>query len=472
MSTEKSPELTISLGRFPELHADIEAGLLKDGQPRLEHRDEPHPAPHPRHAGFRKFVRRMLMRVLSVFVAIIVLHFVMHVAFGMARRLRHHHRHAHDEARPHDWHDHHHHAPHYPPPPHNGPAPPHHAPHFSPHHPPLPHNGPQPPCDDPTPLSHHSGYYGYTPYRPEHGYGYRRPYPEYSAYRPGSRYNYNTLYNTPYHRPGFAYGYTGMDPAFKAIYDAHRQFAPATRPHHTKPTIGAAAITTINSAPSKGRGGHTAHTKPLYRGANMHRLKQELKHVDRESLSALIQGSLPSSKLGALFRTPGDTCVPSIPVDGIEAFAFDPTETSSIIQTVVGAIGSDINIVPTTDDKASFTARVMASSQDIADKITLKMNTDNEGQISFVLDGPKLISKDECAYAIIELRIPKTVANLDALRTNYIYGKYELDRSIARNVAFGDFSIATAVGPVMTPPINANNVAINVVSGNVHGFYR
>ncbi|KAJ1892357.1 hypothetical protein LPJ81_005575 [Coemansia sp. IMI 209127] len=480
MSTEKSPELTISLGRFPELHADIEAGLLKDGQPRLEHRDEPHPAPHPRHAGFRKFVRRMLVRVLSVFVAILVLHFVMNVAFGMARKLRHHHHHDYDEARPHHWHDHHHghhdhhhspHRPHYPPPPHDGPAPPHHAPHFPPHHPPHhpppPHDGPQPPCDDPAPPSHYSGYYGYTPYRPEHGYGYRRPYPEYSAYRPGPGYNYNT----PYHRPGFAYGYAIMDSAFRATPGAHRQASPTTRPHRMNPTIGATTITNTIDAPSKDRG-HTAHTKPLHKGANVHRLAQELKHVDRESLSALIQGSLPLSKLGALFRTPGDTCVPSIPVDGIEVFTFDPTETSSIIQTVAGAIGSDISIVPTTDSKASFTARVMASSQDIADKITLKMNTDNEGHISFVLNGPKLISRDECAYAIIELRIPETVANLDALRTNYVYGKYELDRRIARNVAFGDFSVATAVGPVMTPPINANKVTISVVSGNIHGFYR
>ncbi|KAJ2544573.1 hypothetical protein EV175_005887, partial [Coemansia sp. RSA 1933] len=75
MSNEKSQEHTISLGRFPELHADIEAGLLKDDNaahhPRLERHDEPLPGPPPRHASFRKFARRMFVRVLSILVAIL-----------------------------------------------------------------------------------------------------------------------------------------------------------------------------------------------------------------------------------------------------------------------------------------------------------------------------------------------------------------------------------------------------------------
>ncbi|KAJ1665337.1 hypothetical protein IW140_001494 [Coemansia sp. RSA 1813] len=478
MSNEKSEGYSISVGRFPELHADIEAGLLKDGQPRQEQHEEPHPA--PRHGGFRKFVHRMLVRVLSVFVAVLLLNLVLNMVLGVGRRLRHYsHNHHQHEALPHHWHEHHWHK--------------HQRPHYPPHHPP---HYPQPPCDGPAHPSlppppsyyaryngyapYHAGYYGYTPYRPEHGYGYRRPYPEYSAYRPGSGYSYN--YNTPNY-PAPAQGYRSpykpyvppsayvMGSQDKAILDTNKQAFPSKRPHHTKPVIDNAI--TATQTPSKGRGNAThIKPKPMHEGGNMRRLKQSLKHVDHESLSALIQGSLPSSKLGSLFRTPGDTCVPSIPVDGIESFVFDPTETSSILQTVAGAIGSDISIVPTTDDKASFTARVMASSQDIADKITLRMSTNNEGRISFVLDGPKLISKDECAYAIIELKIPETVTNLTSLRTNYVYGKYELDRTVARKVIFGDFAIATAIGPVMTPPVRASNVDINVVSGNVHGFYR
>ncbi|KAJ2611013.1 hypothetical protein EV177_003695 [Coemansia sp. RSA 1804] len=470
MSNEKSEGYTISLGRFPELHADIEAGLLKDGQPQPQQEQRAGPQPEaPRRTGFKMFVRRMVVRVLSVFAAILLLNLALSMTFAVLRNLRfNNHNHNHHGLRPSHWHEHH-----YSPV-----RPYHYPPHLPYHHPPPP-----------SPPPYYGGYYDYTPYRPEYGYGYGRPYPEYNAYRPGSRYNHNYdhRYNahvSPY-RPEHGYGNRRPYPEH-SVYRPGSRYSPGHtahsvtpyRPelfqaysHHNKPQAQSNANRLVSSSAS-GASKHAAHRKPLFEGSTTRRTKQNSNYVDRESLSTLISGQLPLSKLGSLFRTTGNACIPVVPVDGIEPFVFDPTENSSIVQTVVGAIGSHISIVPTTDSKASFTARVMASTQDIADKISLKMATSNEGRISFTLDGPKFIGKNECAYAIIELKIPEAVASLISLRTNYVYGKFELDRSIARKIAFDEFAVAAVIGPITTPPIHANNVDINLVSGNVHGFYR
>ncbi|KAI9504111.1 hypothetical protein BX070DRAFT_129195 [Coemansia spiralis] len=455
MNNEKHGEFAASPERFPELHADIEAGLFNDARPQQQHKhhQEHQHQEHqhaPRKACFRKFVRRALMRVLLFFGFILTVNATLHLLFGrhgwFVSSVHSHH---------HDYHNHHGH--------HDHGHPPSYYPHYPPNHPPHP----------PHPPSYYGPYSPYAPHRPEYGYGYgyNRPYPAYSPYTPRPGYHNAAPYN-PYnpYNPGF-----GHHP-----YNNHpvRPHVPPSRnagSHNRNSAIDAAVkgslgpLVAIKDRPDR------THNRPS-RPNNFHHLKEQVKanfrHVDPKSLMGLIQGSLPTFRLGSLLRPIGDVCIPTVPVSDIDPYTFDPTEFDKITHTVIGAIGSDISIVPTSDGKASYVVKAMASSQEIADKVSFVVDTDSEGNIKFKLHGPKLIGREDCIYANIVLKVPQSVANLTALNTNYIYGKFSLDRKVAHDVVFGDFAVNAAVGPLSIPPVHANNARINVISGDIHGFYH
>ncbi|KAJ2827780.1 hypothetical protein FBU31_003085 [Coemansia sp. 'formosensis'] len=189
-------------------------------------------------------------------------------------------------------------------------------------------------------------------------------------------------------------------------------------------------------------------------------------------MSALVNGKLPATDIDSLFYPGGETCIPTIPVDGLEQFTFDTTEFSSITHRVMGNIGSDVYVEPTSDSSASFEVHVVVSDPEIAKDISLTESRNEEGQIVFQLSGPKWLGQNKCAYARIVLRIPNTVTDLVALRSNFIYGKYKLDKSLAHAIKFGDFEVNAAVSNIVTPPIRANNIVVNTVSGTIHGHYR
>ncbi|KAJ2744447.1 hypothetical protein GGI20_002955 [Coemansia sp. BCRC 34301] len=194
--------------------------------------------------------------------------------------------------------------------------------------------------------------------------------------------------------------------------------------------------------------------------------------VNPEAMSALVSGKLAVTDIGSLFYPGGETCIPTIPVDGLEQYTFNATEFNSITHRVMGNIGSDVHIVPTSDSTASFEVRVMVSDPELAKDISLTEGRNEEGQIVFQLSGPKWLGQNKCAYARIVLKIPDTVTDLVALRSNFIYGKYRLDKDLAHAVKFGDFEVNAAVSSIVTPPIHADNVVVNTVSGTIHGYYR
>ncbi|KAJ2039430.1 hypothetical protein IW146_006102 [Coemansia sp. RSA 922] len=194
--------------------------------------------------------------------------------------------------------------------------------------------------------------------------------------------------------------------------------------------------------------------------------------INPVAMSALVNGKLPATEVSSLFYPSGEQCIPTIPVDGLDKFSFNATEFNSITHRVMGNLGSDVFIESTTDSSASFEAHVMVSDPEIAKDISLTENRDEEGNIVFQLSGPKWLGQSKCAYARIVLKIPDTVTDLVGLRSSFIYGKYKLDKSLARAINFGDFEVNAAVSSIVTPPIHATNVVINTVSGTIHGFYR
>ncbi|KAJ1672120.1 hypothetical protein GGF38_000285 [Coemansia sp. RSA 25] len=194
--------------------------------------------------------------------------------------------------------------------------------------------------------------------------------------------------------------------------------------------------------------------------------------VNPEAMSALVSGKLAATDIDALFYPGGEPCIPTIPVDGLEQYTFNATEFNSITHRVMGNIGSDVHIVPTSDSSASFEVHVMVSDPEIAKDISLTEGRNEEGQIVFQLSGPKWLGPNKCAYARIVLKIPDTITDLVALRSNFIYGKYKLDKDLAHAVKFGDFEVNAAVSSIVTPPIHADNIVVNTVSGTIHGYYR
>ncbi|KAJ2871548.1 hypothetical protein GGH93_004729 [Coemansia aciculifera] len=194
--------------------------------------------------------------------------------------------------------------------------------------------------------------------------------------------------------------------------------------------------------------------------------------MNPEAMSALVSGKLAVTDVGSLFYPSGETCIPTIPVDGLEKYSFNTTEFNSITHRVTGNIGSDVYIESTSDSSASFEAHVMVSDPEIAKDISLTEGRNEEGKIVFQLSGPKWLGQNKCAYARIVLKIPDTVTDLVALRSNFIYGKYKLDKSLAHAINFGDFEVNAAVSSIVTPPIRAENIVINTVSGTIHGYYR
>ncbi|KAJ2487126.1 hypothetical protein IWW37_005352 [Coemansia sp. RSA 2050] len=190
------------------------------------------------------------------------------------------------------------------------------------------------------------------------------------------------------------------------------------------------------------------------------------------AMSALVSGKLPATDIGSIFRPNSESCIPTIPVDGLERFSFNATQFNSITHRVMGNIGSDVYVEATTDSSASFEVHVMVSDPEIAKDISLTEGRNEEGQIVFQLSGPKWLGQNKCAYARIVLKIPDTTTDLAALRSNFIYGRYKLDKALAHAINFGDFEVNAAVSSIITPPIRASNVVINTVSGTIHGYYR
>ncbi|KAJ2353279.1 hypothetical protein GGF43_003535 [Coemansia sp. RSA 2618] len=202
------------------------------------------------------------------------------------------------------------------------------------------------------------------------------------------------------------------------------------------------------------------------------KLPRPFDRINRPVLNKLINGELAVSDLGKMLLPVGDVCIPTVPVSGLEKFKFDPAEFGKIVNKVIGGIGSDIHVTTTTDKEASLEVTAMASSEKLAEEITLTQTTDSSGMVSFHLSGPKWLGKDDCAFASVVLRIPETTTALVALRNNFVYGNIKIDRAIAHKITFGDFEINTAMSPIAVPPIRAANVAINSVSGGVHGYFH
>ncbi|KAJ1816729.1 hypothetical protein LPJ60_005187 [Coemansia sp. RSA 2675] len=194
--------------------------------------------------------------------------------------------------------------------------------------------------------------------------------------------------------------------------------------------------------------------------------------LNSEAMSALVSGKLPATNIGSIFRPSGETCIPTVPVDGLEQFSFNATQFNSITHRVMGNIGSDVFVEATSDSSASFEVHVVVSDPELAKDISLTESRNEEGQIVFQLSGPKWLGQNKCAYARIVLKIPDTTTDLAALRSNFIYGGYKLDKALAHAINFGDFEVNAAVSSIITPPVRASNVVINTVSGTIHGYYR
>ncbi|KAJ2616464.1 hypothetical protein H4S08_000772 [Coemansia sp. RSA 1365] len=201
-----------------------------------------------------------------------------------------------------------------------------------------------------------------------------------------------------------------------------------------------------------------------------HRL---IDRINPTALNSFIKGKLPAAQISRLFRSgSSDVCVPVVPASGLENVSFNLSDFPKISNRVVNGIGADINVVKTTDSHASFEISAMASTQEIADEISLTVNKDSDGAISFELNGPNWLGKNDCAYAKIVLKIPDSTTNLVSFNNAYVYGNFRLDRDIARKVTFGDFNINAAVSQIAIPPIHAGNVIINSIVGGVHGFFH
>ncbi|KAJ2083221.1 hypothetical protein H4R24_000958 [Coemansia sp. RSA 988] len=266
-----------------------------------------------------------------------------------------------------------------------------------------------------------------------------------------------------YERPSFDRG----------NYNGHADI-PHRRPQNTEPSLDRVRRP---YGGEKSKGSHIRPKPIKFTGSsdkllayNKNRLTDRINPL---ALNLLSQGKLPAAKISSLFKSGrGDVCVPVVPVNGLENVSFNLSEFPKISNKVVNGIGADINVVKTTGSEASFEISAMASTQEIADKISLSVNKDSDGAISFELIGPKWLGKKDCAYAKIVLKIPESTTNLVALDNAYVYGNFRLDRDIARKVTFGDFSVNAAVSHISIPPIRAQNVMINSIVGGVHGFFH
>ncbi|KAJ2140269.1 hypothetical protein IW142_005485 [Coemansia sp. RSA 564] len=194
--------------------------------------------------------------------------------------------------------------------------------------------------------------------------------------------------------------------------------------------------------------------------------------INKDALNQLNKGELSLPDIGKVIMPTRDICIPTVPVSNLEKFTFNPAEFGKIVNKVIGGIGSDIHVITTTDDKASLEVTAVASSEKLAEEITVTQTTDSDGMISFQLNGPKWLGKSDCAFANVVLKIPETTTALVALRNNFVYGSIKIDRNIAHAITFGDFEINSAIGLITVPPIRASNVVINSVAGGVHGYFH
>ncbi|KAJ2808670.1 hypothetical protein H4R20_000732 [Coemansia guatemalensis] len=339
----------------------------------------------------------------------------------------------------------------------------------------------------------------------------RAGYGEYAAANEYRRPNHDRYFDRPHHRLPPPPHYWGQEehyphhPPHRWEHDGFPQRRPYPRPHprprphqyYERPSFDRASNNGYASIPylrpqnselppgrvhrpygSEMSKGTQVRPKPIkFTGSNDKLAASSPRRlIDRINplvLNRFSQGKLPAHLISRLFKSAdSDVCVPVVPVSGLENVSFSLSEFPKISNKVVNGIGADINIVKTTDSEASFEISAMASTQEIADKISLSVNKDSDGAISFELNGPKWLGRNDCAYAKVLLKIPESTTNLVALNNAYVYGNFRLDRDIARKVTFGDFNVNAAVSQISIPPIHAENVIVNSVVGGVHGFFH
>ncbi|KAJ2009827.1 hypothetical protein GGI04_000143 [Coemansia thaxteri] len=268
--------------------------------------------------------------------------------------------------------------------------------------------------------------------------------------RPGLGHPVDHRPSRPYPMPVIGADQPFHRPLPKPLHGAAKPHRRPTRPY-PMPLIGANKM-----------------TKP-FRGAA--KWNKPLAHINPGAMSALVNGKLPATMVDFLFSSGDRTCTPTIPVEGLEKSTFNATEFNKIVHRVVGNIGTDIHVESTTEPMAFFEVRALVSDPEVAEDIKLSETRSEDGEVVFQLTGPKWLGQGKCAHAAIVLRVPETVTDLVALRSSFVYGKYKLSKKLAHSIKFGDFEVNTAVGDIVTPPIYADNVVINTVSGNIHGHY-
>lgn len=195
-------------------------------------------------------------------------------------------------------------------------------------------------------------------------------------------------------------------------------------------------------------------------------------NINTEAISALINSKLPINQSLSLLAGGAASCIPTIPVKGLDSYTFDPQELNKISTMVNGAIGTDVHIVSTTDDKASYEVHVVISDESLAGEVSVSQTKTEDGQIKFVLRGPKWLNQGQCIYATVTLKIPASVTELDSLHTDFIYGNYKIDKQLVRAIKFGEFEVSAALTDIKLPGITAEKTFVNVVTGEINGFYR
>ncbi|KAI9482222.1 hypothetical protein BX667DRAFT_494007 [Coemansia mojavensis] len=426
-------------GHVHELPPDLESGISCE-----------RPARECRCSRGRRFAKRVLMFVVGFFVAQTLLHTV----FSVHRYVKHgdgfgrismwggkfgddvdsHRPHpphwVHHAYPPHDWKHHPHYA--YD----SDDDVPHHRPHH-PHHP------------------HHKGGHKHVP--PHSHYDYDSD-DEVSHRRPHRPHHKGGHKHAPHHRPHHNNDHDGSDSDSDSD---NEEYGRHSKPFHQRPLR--------PQRPAYSRIRPKPITSELVKpgAGSMGRFQ----YLDKGHLNKLIKGELPASMLGNMLSLANDICIPTIPVAGLEKFSFDTAKFGKIVNKVVGGIGSDIHVTTTSDKQASLEVTASVSNNKLTEEVKLTQTTDSDGLITFQLDGPKWLGKDDCAYANIVLKIPKDTTHLVALRNNFVFGKIKIDREIAHAITFGDFEINTAISKVSVPPIHAENVIINAVSGGIHGYF-
>ncbi|ORX64159.1 hypothetical protein DL89DRAFT_262701 [Linderina pennispora] len=152
--------------------------------------------------------------------------------------------------------------------------------------------------------------------------------------------------------------------------------------------------------------------------------------INHTALAALSRGELAATDS----RFP----VPRQPQRYLRAY-FSPRSP----RLSAGSIGSSVRIVSTSASEATFSVRALASDPKIAEQISLKQTTDEEGNISFVLEGPKILRQGESSTSCIPA---------------FVYGQFDLDSKLARAIDFGKFEVNSVTGKLQIPSIHGEDL--------------